>query len=447
MSTLDSSIVNIALPTLTKELGVDLYRVKWVVIIYLLVLTCLLLPFGRFSDDRGRKQIFQIGFLVFTLGSAICGFAPGLGWLVVGRAVQGIGSAMLMVNGPAIITAAFPANERGAALGTLAMVVSLGLISGPSLGGLLISTLGWKSIFWVNLPIGVLGILMVSKFVARDHPSRRKVPFDWMGAFLQTLALLSFMMVFDPPQVSISGSTPVMPPRWLMAGLTGVLFFLFIRFETWATAPLFDLSLMKNKTFWTGNLASFLTFVSFSSVTVLMPFFLEELMKFPPAKAGIFMTAIPLTIFVSAPIAGRLSDRLGGQELSFGGALVSALAMMLMAGVVGSGLSADMSPTGIVLVLMLIGLAMGLFQSPNNNAIMGSVPAGKLGAASALLATIRNLGMVTGTGLATGIFHWRMSVTGEFLASMHLSHFVAGLISVGAMVASLGKERGPVREI
>lgn len=445
MSTLDSSIVNIALPTLTKELGADLYRVKWVVIIYLLVLTCLLLPFGRFSDDRGRKRIFLIGFMVFTAGSALCGLSPSLGWLVMSRVVQGVGSAMLMVNGPAIITAAFPSTERGAALGTLAMVVSLGLISGPSIGGILISTFGWKSIFWVNVPIGLLGIAMVSKFVSRDSPSRRKVPFDWVGTVLQTMALLAFMSVFDPPQVSISGSLPVAPPRWLLAAITGILGFLFIRYESWATAPIFEIGLLKNRTFWTGNVASFMTFVSFSSVTVLMPFFLEEMMKYAPAKAGIFMTAIPLTIFVIAPVAGRLSDRLGGQELCFGGALVSALAMMLMAGVIGTGLTGDMSPAAIVLVLMLVGLAMGLFQSPNNNSIMGSVPTNKLGAASALLATIRNLGMVTGTGLATGLFHWQMSMTGEFLSALHLSHFVAGLVSVGAMVASLGKERGPIR--
>ena len=143
MATLDSSIVNIALPTLTKELGQDLYRVKWVVIVYLLVITCSLLPLGRLSDQKGRKPVFQIGYFVFILGSALCGLAPQLGWLVVFRAIQGVGASMLMANGPAIITATFLSRERGAALGTLAMVVSAGLVSGPSIGGFLITHLGW----------------------------------------------------------------------------------------------------------------------------------------------------------------------------------------------------------------------------------------------------------------------------------------------------------------
>src|SRR5687768_13126935 len=181
MATLDSSIVNIALPTLTKTLGSDLYRIKWVVIIYLLVITCLLLPFGRLSDQYGRKGIFQAGFLLFTLASTLCGLSPNLDGLLLFRGLQGVGAAMLMSNGPAIITAAFPSNERGKALGTLAMVVSAGLVTGPSLGGFLITHLGWRSIFLVNLPVGLAGILLAQQFIPKDHGTRLKAPFDWAG--------------------------------------------------------------------------------------------------------------------------------------------------------------------------------------------------------------------------------------------------------------------------
>lgn len=445
MATLDSSIVNIALPTLTQELGADLYRVKWVVLVYLFVITSLLLPFGRLSDLYGRKRVFHFGFLVFILGSLLCSLSSSLGWLVFFRAFQAVGASMLMVNGPAIIVSSFLATERGKALGTLAMVVSAGLISGPSIGGILISQLGWKSIFWVNIPIGIIGMIMVYRFVAADPPLAKKGRFDWIGAFIQAVVLLLFMSIFDPPHISVSGSSPLVPSRLLFALLTIIFGIVFVRVEASEKAPLFDLSLLKNQTFWAGNLAGFLTFVAFSSVSVLMPFFLEQVMGFPPHTAGLFMSSIPLTVFVVAPVSGRLSDRVGSQELSFAGALVGAAGLFIMAGAFGAGMHREISDAGIVLVLCAIGLAMGLFQSPNNNAIMSSVPQEKLGVASALVATVRNLGLITGTGLATALFTWRMNETGDFVSSLHLTHFVAGLISIGAMLASLAKERGPVK--
>lgn len=442
MATLDSSIVNIALPTLTKVLETDLYRIKWVVIAYLLVITCLLLPFGKLSDLYGRKKIFQTGFLIFTIGSLLCGLAFNLTWLLVSRAFQGIGAAMLMANGPAVITAAFPGGERGRALGTLAMVVSAGLISGPSIGGLLITTLGWKSIFLVNIPIGILGISLVQRFVPKDHGAKMIVPFDWEGTFLQMLLLLSFMILVDPPTISVSGSEPVRISRLMVGALILLFSFMFFKVESEAKAPLFDLSLLKNRVFWTANLASFLTFVSYSFLSVLMPFFLEEVLWFTPDKAGLFMTAIPLAIFIIAPISGHLSDRFGSQELSFLGAFIGAVCLFRMAGAFGVGLFEKSSTLEIVTTLFLMGLATGLFQSPNNNAIMGSVPPNKLGVASALLATVRNLGMVAGTGLATGLFAWRHEATGDFVRSLHFTYYIAGFFALGAMFASLGKGRG-----
>ena len=400
-------------------------------------------PIRAAFGPKGTKENLQLGFVVFVLGSACCGFAPGLLWLIGARMLQAVGASMLMANGPAIITQTFPSTERGSALGTLAMVVSAGLISGPSIGGLLISSLGWRSIFWVNIPFGILGVALVHRYVMKDPLQRTKPPFDWAGALLQTILLISFIVIFDPPNVSVSGSLPFTVSRWVMAAITFVFGAIFIKVEADAKAPLFDLTLLRDRTFWTANLASFLIFVAFSSVSVLMPFFLEEVMKYPPRTAGFFMTAIPLSILVVAPIAGRLSDRFGGQELSFLGALLGAAGLFSMAGAFGSGIDSHVSSLGIALSLATIGVATGLFQSPNNNAIMGSVPLNKLGVASALLATIRNLGLVTGTGLATTLFTWR-NTTEDFVSSLHQTHLVAGFIAVGAMVAALGKTRGPM---
>jgi EmrB/QacA subfamily drug resistance transporter len=441
MATLDSSIVNIALPTLTVQLSAGLTQVKWVVIIYLLTITCFLLPFGRISDQFGRKRIFQTGFCIFTLGSLLCSFASSLHLLIAARMIQGLGAAMLMANGPAIITAGFPSNERGGALGTLSMVVSAGLISGPSLGGLLITTWGWKSIFLVNIPIGLTGIYLTQYFLKEDLGPISRPRFDWLGAILQCTLLISIIVLFDPPAISLFGAANHPISRLPLIFFTFVIGCLFVKVESKVSAPLLDLSLLKIRTFWTGNLATLLTFVSFSTVTVLMPFFLEQIMLFPTHLAGAYMTSVPLTLLVVAPISGRLSDRLGSRGLSAAGSFVGALTLLGMAGVLSRGLTQESSHTVIIFTLCAVGLSIGLFQSPNNNAIMGSVPLSKLGVASALLATVRNLGLVVGTGLATGVFTWRMDLShGDFIQSLHFTQAIAGLIFVVAMFVCLGKK-------
>lgn len=436
MATLDSSIVNIALPTLTKTLVTDLYQIKWVVILYLLAITCLLLPFGKLSDLYGRRRIFQLGFLIFVIGSACCGSSSDLSWLLASRFLQGIGASMLMANGPAIITACFPSSERGKALGILAMVVSAGLVSGPSVGGFLITTLGWRSIFWVNIPVGFFGAALVYRFVPAESRPAKKAPFDWAGALLQMILLVSFIILVDPPMISVSGSIPMTIPRLMIGGLMVLIAAIFYKVESDAQAPVLDFSLLKIRTFSITNLASFLTFVSYSSLSVLMPFFLEEVLHLKPDTAGLFMTAIPLTIFVVAPISGRLSDRLGSRELSFAGSMVGAIGLFIMAGVFGLGIYEHVSGVGVILGLCSIGLATGLFQSPNNNAMMSVVPTHKLGVASAFLGTVRNLGLVTGTGMATGLFAWRQRVTGDFVQALHFTFFVAGMVAVAAMLVS-----------
>jgi MFS family permease len=228
-----------------------------------------------------------------------------------------------------------------------------------------------------------------------------------------------------------------------MAILVLILTAVLVRVENEAEMPLLDLSLLKNQTFWSANLAGFLTFVAFSSVQVLMPFFLEEILNFPPNKAGLFMTAIPLTIFVIAPLSGRLSDRVGSQGLSFTGAFIGGIGLFSMAGAFGSGIHRNTGYPFIVLGLCSIGMATGLFQSPNNSAIMGSVPVHKLGVASALLATIRNLGLVAGTGLSTSLFTWKLAGTGDFVTAFHTTLLTAGFIAVGATMASLAKRTTP----
>jgi EmrB/QacA subfamily drug resistance transporter len=431
--------VNIALPTLTKVLKTDLRSIKWVIVIYLLTITCSLLPFGRLSDLYGRKRIFQYGFIVFTVGSLLCGFATNLEYLILSRVLQGLGASMLMANGPAIVTQTFELGIRGKALGLLSMVVSMGLVSGPPVGGFLIGALGWRSIFLVNIPIGLVGFLFAGRHLDPAPGQRRHGPFDWGGAFLQMFVLLLFILFVDPPAFTIAGSKPILLSRWLLGGGFVLVAWVFYVIQKQVPEPILDLSLFKIRTFWAANLANFLNFVSYSSLLVLMPFYLEEVLGYDPEHAGFLMSAIPLTVFVIAPISGHLCDQIGTRTLSAVGALVSAIALLGMAGFVGTGLHENSREIRVVFALLLVGLSSGLFQAPNNVALMSSISNDKLGVASALMATIRNLGLVTGTGLAAKLFSWRHGESGDFVEAFHFALLVAGVLSVGAIFASLAK--------
>ncbi len=439
MATLDSSIVNIALPTLTKALHSDLRSIKWVIVVYLLTITCSLLPFGRLSDLYGRKKIFQWGFIVFTIGSLLCGFAVNLEQLILFRVLQGFGASMLMSNGPAIVTQTFEYGSRGKALGILSMVVSLGLVSGPSVGGFLIGSFGWRSIFLVNIPIGLLGFLFAGRHLDPMGGRRKHGPFDWGGAFLQVLVLLLFILFVDPPTFTVADSKPILLSRWLLGGGLLTTSFIFYVVQRQVPEPILDFSLFKIRTFWAANLANFLNFVSYSSLLVLMPFYLEEVLGLDPEHAGFLMSAIPLTVFVVAPISGHLSDRVGTRYLCALGALISSIALLTMAGLAGSGLNESTAHFKVILALLAVGLSSGLFQSPNNVALMSAIQTHKLGVASAVMATIRNLGLVTGTGIAAKLFSWRHSETGDFVEAFHFSLIVAGFLALGAMAASLAK--------
>lgn len=434
MATLDSSIVNIALPTLTKAFNAELSQSRWVVIIYLVMITCSILPLGAIADQLGRKRIYQFGFFLFIVSSALCGLAQTLSYLVAARLLQGLGAAMIMANGPAIITAAVPREVRGQALGTLAMVVSAGLVSGPSLGGWLISHFGLSSIFWVNIPVGILGLVLTQKHIQRDPPRRNEITeFDWAGTLLQAIALTSFLALFD-------NSTHAAERRPFLSLLFVFSTYFFFRFETRSNNPIFDFSILKNRTFSTSNLASFFSFISYSTITVLMPFYLEEVLHLSTVTSGFFMAAIPMTIFIVAPISGRLSDRMGSKGLSVSGTVVSGLTLSISAGLVGAGVSDHTLPWQVLVILSCVGLSTGLFQTPNNNSIMSSAPTDQLGSASAFLATVRNLGLATGTGLATFLFDWKLARTGSSISAIHFAFSIGSLSSFAAMVSSLAKD-------
>lgn len=474
MATLDSSIVNVALPSITASLHTGLTYSRWVVIAYLFSITGLLLFFGKLADVIGRKVVFSLGYVIFTLGCLLCGWSSTINQLIISRGIQGFGAAMLMANGPAIITAAFPANERGKALGTLAMVVSAGLAIGPTLGGLLVRFFTWPSIFLVNIPFGILGTYLVYRYVSptlgmsgtaaelevfeREHRlplavrlqiyfSRLRY-FDWLGAILWMFVQFGYSLAIDRENVlGLAG-----PLQRLISFASGGLFLLFLIWEVSVKDPVLDMSLFRSKSFLSSNISGLFNFIAISAVTLLMPFYFQNVRGMPPHKVGIMMTAIPLTIFFVAPISGRLSDKYGSRALSTAGMSVLCLAMVLL-GIPWQGLAAK---NGAILIgyLVLVGVGIGLFQSPNNNTIMGSVSRTHLGVASALLATVRNFGLVTGAALSTSLLmhyyaeqsalHGPHSLPSDnFITAMRYTFLIlAAVCSIGILTSATNKKKG-----
>ncbi|MHB8068111.1 MAG: MFS transporter [Desulfobaccales bacterium] len=397
MATLDVSIVNISLPKISLYFNVPLSGlVEWVIIAYLIVIVSLLLILGRLSDMLGQKLLWVSGLAIFTLSSALCGAAPTLLSLVIFRALQGIGGAMLMAIGPAMITRAFPATERGRALGLLGVVVAAGTSAGPTVGGIITQVFSWRWIFYINVPIGIIGVIVTLRLLTeRMRPSRGGPQFDLWGAVLLAAGSCSLMLGLSFGQEWGWHSFRIMGLFAASLALLGA----FIINERFAAQPVVDFSLFRNRLFSASIATSFLCFLALFAVMFLMPFYLEELLALSPHEAGLLMTAVPLTLSVVAPISGWLSDRFGSQVLSSLGMAVSCVGLWFL-----SQLTARASYFDIVWPLVITGFGQGLFQAPNNNAIMSSVPPPRLGTASSFLATVRVLGQAISVALSGAIF-------------------------------------------
>ncbi|WP_324669275.1 MFS transporter [Geochorda subterranea] len=430
MGPVDGSVVNIALPVITQRFGTTLAMAEWIAMAYLLVISSVLLTWGRLGDMYGHRRIYLGGFAVFTLGSLLCGAAGGIGWLVAFRVVQALGAGMMLASGPAIITEVFAPTERGRALGLNAVAVAVGLSIGPVLGGFLVEHLGWRSIFYINLPIGLVGIAWAYR-VLPPPTAVRPAAFDVPGALTLFGALFSLLLALS--QGEIWGWRA--PATLALAALGVVGLLVFVAVERRAAAPMVDLSLFDNRVFVLANASALTNFMAQFSVTFLMPFFLQFALGMPPDRAGTVMLGLPAAMMVVAPLAGYLSDRFGSRWPAVTGMTILAAGIVSM-----SQLDAGASGSGIFWRLAVLGLGAGLFQTPNNSAIMGSVPRDRLGIAGGMLASMRNIGMVLGIGVSGAVF---MATAGgrPELAAADLDLFLSGMhaaMSTGAAFALLG---------
>jgi EmrB/QacA subfamily drug resistance transporter len=386
LATIDGSIVNVSLPTMEKSFQTDFALVQWVVLSYLLAVTTLMLGIGRLADIYGKKPIYTTGFIIFTIGSVLCGLSPTIYILIGFRVLQAIGASMIMALGMAIVTEAFPGSERGRALGISGTIVSVGIAVGPTLGGLIVQNLSWHWIFFVNLPIGIIGTWMVIRYVPAFKPPGGQ-RFDYWGALLLCVSLLSLLMALTFGQRVGFGNGSVL----LLGGMFVVFLVAFIIIELRTEQPMIDLRLFRNSLFSVSLTTGFMIFICIAGSLLLMPFYIQNVLGYDPQQTGLLMATVPVALGIIAPVSGSLSDRYGPRLIT-----VVGLAVLTIGFLAVSSLDAETTTLGYVLRFLPVGLGIGIFQSPNNSAIMGAAPRDRLGIASGMLAVTRTLGQTTG---------------------------------------------------
>jgi len=387
LGTIDGSIVNVALPTLVDEFDTTFNVAQWVVMAYLLTQTTLTLGFGRLGDMIGKKPIFTTGFSVFTVGSVLAGLSPTIEFLIGARVVQALGAAMIFALGFAITTESFPPHERGKALGINGTTVSLGIMTGPILGGVILEATDWRWIFFVNLPVGIIGTITAIKFIPNTKPTGRQ-RFDFAGAGTFFIALLTLLLALTYGQTAGFGSPQVLALFAVSIGSVAA----FIGIERSVAQPMLDLTLFRSRDLSVSLITGFLSFFALSGLTLLVPFFLSDVFAMSPRQIGLVLGAIPVTMGIVAPISGSLSDRVGSRPVT-----VAGLTLMTAGYTVASfWLGSATTGLAVVVVGLIVGLGIGIFQSPNNSSILGSVPQSQLGVTSGMLTINRTTASVTG---------------------------------------------------
>ena len=398
MVAIDFGIANISFPVLTKIFHTDLATVMWVTLSYTLINVCLMLILGKISDLIGRKKIYVRGLAVFTLGMLFCSLAQGIGQLILFRAIQAIGSAMIITVGTAIIADAFPSKELGKGLGIIQASVSFGFIIGPVLGGLLLHWFDWRSIFYTRAPVCILVVFLAFFLLKKDTPATGKIQFDIKGTLASSSGL--FFLIFGVSQISQVGLKSPLVIISVILGLMILGFFIFI--ETRAKDPIVDLTLFNNRIFSYSSLSLFFTFMAIPAYMLLMPFYLMEGIRLTPSDAGLLMAVTAVISAVISPITGTLSDRFGAVWFSILGAIFTLVAFILVC-------NFDLQTTAVFIipVLVLLGISTGTFQTANNSTIMGVVPKNRIGTAAAIIATQRNVGMALGMAIAGTVYSTR----------------------------------------
>lgn len=435
--TLDTGIVNIALPSISQGLNTDLSTLQWVVSLFFLTISGTLMVFGRLGDILGSRKIFALGFGVFALGSLLCGFATNITMLLSFRILQGVGAAIFLANSMGAITKIFPINHRSTAIGTIGTVIALGTIAGPGIGGFILSYLDWRYIFFVNVPLGFIGLLASLLFLP-DKMEQNKIGgrFDFAGTILLFAGITLFLYALS---TGIKAGWPAIQLLFFLAA-SCIILILFYLDQQRKEDPLINMAIFKSRVFLLGNIARLLSFTAMFFVLVLLPFYFESVKGYPPAKTGMMMTAYPLSLALLSPVTGWLAKKMRVVYLTAGGMLILALSLYLI-----GKLNPASSPFLIYVDYFLIGVGSSIFHSPNNTCVMVHAHKDFLGIAGGVAEITKSLGKVISIGLFVNLFYSRQqtlldsfmfSPQEAFLSSWELVYNLAAIIAlIGAATA------------
>mgnify|MGYP000688485039 CR=1 FL=1 len=445
MGPLDGSIVNVALPSIARSLNAGLSYLILVPTIYLIVLASLQTTFGRLADVKGRVGVFNVGVGVFTAASLLAGFSQDILQLIFSRVIQGIGAAIMGATATALVAEAYPPYKRGAAIGVSTMAVYAGLTLGPVLGGFLVHLFGWRSIFLVNIPIGV-ATLFLSTYLLRGVGVRTiRRGFDLVGSATLTTFLVTLLLILSQRDLQFTASQLTTLSALCILSLSA-----FIYAERRVNDPLMDLRLFtSNRLFSAGNITALLNYSTTAGTVLLISIHLQFILGFSPSEAGLILLSQPLVMVVVAPVAGWLSDRIDARVLSSIGMIIRTAGLLLLA-----FYSEALSRSFIVIPLIILGLGNGLFSSPNVNSILSSVPKEKYGLASGVISTIRTMGqsigiaimgsivsMVMPTGTFTRLSEDAAELAAFFLSGVRMAFLVASILSGLGIFTSLARGR------
>ena len=457
-SVVDHGSVIVALPSVAEDLSIELPSVQWVVIGFALTISALLLPMGRLADMIGQKRVYILGSIILMAGAAWAGFSPNLASLLLARIFQGIGAAMTQGTGMAIMTSVFPAQERGRAIGLLMTTVGVGAVAGPAIGGTVVDFIHWRAVFFLNIPLGLVGVFATLYVLRRWESAPPSIPplrggkkggvfssFDWTGALLSTGVLVALLLGLTLAVNRGWMSVPILAAFVLSASM----FVAFIWWELRAPAPMFNLRFFRDRVFSCGVSAAFLTFLGQSSVLFLMPFYIQNVLGYSPKIAGLVVMPGALCMAIMGSVSGTLSDKFGWRWFTVGGMLSSTAGLVILARLT------ETSPLwALIPGLILVNCGMGTFYSANSSSVLSAVGRDSYGVVSGFLNLVRNSANVISLAIATTIVTVTMGslgyepsleavrtgsvegVRGAFTVGMRYAFYVLVALVIASMTVS-----------
>lgn len=436
MQLLDASIVNVAIPSLTKDLHVPMNRAEWIVSVYLIMICMLLLFWGRMADQIGYIKIFQMGTIFFTIGSLICAMSLSLYILLFGRIVQGLGASMSMATNIGIIAMIFPMSQRGRAYGINSIIAQLGNISGPGLGGLVLSVLSWHWIFIINIPIGIIVYIYGRFMFSRENRRVKTVSYDWIGLITYAVAIATFFVsIFMGQDIGFSNRAVI------LTFIISLVFWIgFFYAEKHIKSPLINFKIFKISRLTLSLISALIVFSIGYYANVIMPFYLTDFRSLSTSLTGLIMMAIPFANVIAAPIAGYFTDKYNAASVSIVNLFIYAIPIIFL-------MRVSKTDSLIVFTFMLLFLGIGNGGFQNNPMIMGYAPQEYQGIAGSLAALFRNLGMGIGVSIATTSLYYGMSLKAGkqiayyptahpswFLSGMHFAYLTALVLLIVAII-------------